>query len=351
MESALNKLVRLASPAVLLCLLFALAATGCGVGSKGGDASTPTPTPPQATPTVDIAHARRAFESGGELSYEEVVALRREIVGDPAEIDKLAGTDKYYEEQDKFFARERDFATKLERCKLKETVGWVAWSRHERDEKYNLITDKNRVAIYVYNPFYGFGKDLRVDWSGYPEMFLGYFTDKEVEQLEIGQRITFSGDLFLLDRHGSVKHAKYAFLDDDPTVPAPTADDLKDLRIILDRTMCYGTCPDYTLTVEADGRVTFEGRHYTKEKGTVTGTIDSAKLAELATEIKKADFFSLDSSYSSGVTDNPTYTLEVHMDGKSKRVESYATRPRRLELLMDRIDQILNSKQWIGDGK
>lgn len=342
---------RIATAFFFIGLCLSIALYGCDAETTNvmpiptATAKIPTPVPSMLTPTVDMAHARETFQSGGELTYEEVIALRLEIVGDPAEGDKVSDIDKYYKAQDEFLAREKDFAARLEKCRLKKTLGWVGWWQQEYDKEYKDIPDKNRLAVYVYNPFYGFGKELR----GYPEMFLVYFTDKEVAQLRYGQRIRFSGDLLLVDRQESVKDPKYAFLEDEPTVPTPTADELKDLRITLDRTMCYGICPDYTLTIEANGKITFEGRHYTKVKGTATGKVDSTKLTELAVEIKKADFFSLDNSYRVDVTDDPTYTLTVQMGGRSKQVVSYATLPHRLGLLMDRIDQIVDSAQWIGD--
>src|SRR5204863_426790 len=80
--------------------------------------------------------------------------------------------DSYYKAQDEFSARQKDFAAKLERCRLKETIGWVDWWHQEEDENHNRIPDKNHVGVYVYNPFYGFGKDLREDIDDDPEMLL-----------------------------------------------------------------------------------------------------------------------------------------------------------------------------------
>jgi uncharacterized protein DUF6438 len=345
--------VRLQVPVAFVLLLCALTIVGCAGAPKDNEDSAPTPTGPTplpmvSTPTIDMGRARQAFEAGGELSYEEVIALRQEIVGEYPDSRNFSDDGKYFEEQDKYWKRGSDFASKLEGCKLKQTIGWVAWSRKEYDKEYKDIPDKNRLALYVYNPFYGFGKEL----SGNPEMYLVHLPDSEVATLKYGQRITFSGDFVNVpgDEINSVQNPNYTLLEDEPAVPPPTDDELKDLRIILDRTVCFGTCPEYTLTIDANGKVTFEGREYTRE-GTVLGAIDNTKLIELAAEVKKADFFSLEDSYTAQVTDNPTYTLEVQMGGKSKRVVSYATRPRRLELLMNRIDQIVNSKEWIGDEK
>src|SRR5262249_50678645 len=158
------------------------------------------------------------------------------ILADPTELDKLA------------------------KSKLEETIGWVAWCEPEYDKDYppKHIPDKNKVAVYVYNPFYGFGKDLRLEWIPQPDIYLLDIAGKEVDQFWPGQRIKFSGGLEV-DKSSSVgspsvTNPKYTFLADDPPVPTPSADELKDLRVTLDRTGCFGTCPDYTLTVEADGK-------------------------------------------------------------------------------------------------
>jgi uncharacterized protein DUF6438 len=334
-----DAITRLRLIALLLCLVSALTLIGCGTGSQGveGQAATPQPveaiaTPttsppgpeePVATPTVDTMQARATFEAGGELTYQEVAAIRPEMDG--------------------YRKRQEAFVAQLEKCTLKETYGWVASWSQEYDKDYKVIPDRYRLAVYLDNPYYGFGKELR----GYPEMLLVYFTKEELAQFKYGQRIRFTGSLTILDDQISVKDPKFTQLEDEPVVPEPSAEELKDLHVVLDRTMCFGSCPAYTLTIEASGKVTFEGRYHTKVTGTVNSMIDNAKLTELATEIKKADFFSLDDSYSRDVTDNPYYRLSVTMNGQSKQVMSYATRPRRLEILMDRVDQIVGADQWI----
>lgn len=312
---------------LLLVLVLALLMAGCGsVAGVGSNEPLSTPTPTAslvfATPTVDIDHARQTCESGGELSYEEVIALKPE------------------------FATDMNFGSYLEKCKLKETIGWIAGWFPSTDREYKIIPNKNRVGVYVYNPFSGSSKEF----VGYAEISLVYVTDEELAQLKYGQRIKFTGDLLLVDRTVSIENPKYSILEDEPRVPPPTADELEDLEIRLDRTMCLGWCPDYALTITSDGKVTFEGRTYTKVKGIATSTVDKAKLEELAMEIKKTDFFSLLDKYypvDMIVTDNPTYTLSVQMGGNRKTVENYASGPRRLYLLQDRIDQIVNSDQWI----
>jgi hypothetical protein len=169
---------------------------------------------------------------------------------------------------------------------------------------------------------------------------------KQVTELKYGQRIRFSGDLALVDNLESVKNANYELLEDAFAIPMPTAEELKDLLITLRRSQCFGTCPDYTLTITGDGTVTFDGRYYTKA-GTATVTIDQEKVIELIREVQKADFFNLSDDYSANVTDIPTYFVSVGLGGKSKQVRDYGAGPPRLRILENRIDQIVNSAQWI----
>src|SRR5439155_23927932 len=97
-------------------------------------------------------------------------------------------------------------------------------------------------------------------------------------------------------------------------------------------------------SLTADGRVTFEGRNYTRVKGDASGTIDRDKLIDLVKGIKKSDFFSLSEDPGPPVVDAPTYSLAIRMNGRDKTVTAG---PRRFDLLMARIDQIVNSDQWI----
>lgn len=336
-----------------LCLLCILAVVGCGTAaSEPSGPGTVLVTAMLPTPTVDMASARQAFETGGELTYNEVIALRRDTVGDPPDPSKIDPNksedfDQFYAAQDAYGKREDAFAEQLRRCTLKESVGWIGWRSAEYGPDDSVISNSNRLYIFMSDPFPGPERDA--DNQG--EMYIENLTDKQADGLKGGQRIRFSGNLTLADRHEAVENTSYTLLEDDPPVPTPAPSDLKDLQITLTRTMCYGSCPDYTLTIASDGgggKVTFDGHYYTRVTGTATATISQAQLSELAREVIKADYFSLNDSYSENVTDLPTYTLNVQMGGRSKQVCDYGTGPRRLGILMDRIDQIVNTEQWIG---
>lgn len=141
-----------------------------------------------------------------------------------------------------------------------------------------------------------------------------------------------------------------------PQQPIPS-----DTLITLERSVCYGTCPDYKVTISADGKVTFQGRQFVKTKGTVQGSITLDGLRQLLAEFDKARYFSLRDKYETEKdgcpedwTDHPSAVTSIRLNGKSKSISHYhgcrdgqVAYPKALTELEDRIDEIVGTKQWI----
>ena len=136
----------------------------------------------------------------------------------------------------------------------------------------------------------------------------------------------------------------------------------EDTLITLQRSTCFGTCPDYTLTISANGDVTFTGRFYVKVKD-AKGKIGLTELRELITAFERASFFSLRNQYSTKKdgcpevwTDNPGVITSIRINGKSKTISHYHgcqggdgsyIYPKALTELENRIDQIVDTAKWI----
>jgi hypothetical protein len=138
--------------------------------------------------------------------------------------------------------------------------------------------------------------------------------------------------------------------------PFPTDNRIPDdLNVRLSRTQCYGTCPAYTVTVKADGAVSFVGQKFTKTEGQAEGQIDQVKLRQLIQEFKNANFFALEDSYTERSvgdcsTDGPTFTTALTINGTSKEVQHYTgcEAPDELDALEDKIDEIVGTERWVG---
>lgn len=300
----------------------------------------------QPTPVVDLARARKAFEAGGELTYYEVLALRRDLVGDYATVvPGSLSIDQLDKMDSEFAARREEFAAQLAKCKLKESIGWLDHLDLEYDPNYNPLPGLKRIELLMNDPYTT--PPSSVGYSGEGIMILPSVPETQTNGMKYGQRIAFSGDLTLVDGSEAVTNARLRPLEDDPVLSAPTEADLEGLRVVLTRTGCLGLCPDYTLTIEQDGQVTFEGRYGTWVKGKATEKLNTPAMLEIVREVRKAGFFNLQDSYGVGWDDGRTYWLNVQLDGQSKTIKNYGQEPARLDMLQRRIDQITNSDQWI----
>ena len=131
----------------------------------------------------------------------------------------------------------------------------------------------------------------------------------------------------------------------------PTPTNLDEVVITLERTVCFGTCPEYKLTIYGNGTVEYEGKRFVKIEGKRTIAISEEKIRQLFSEFKKIDYFSLNDSYEEFMaTDMPSAFTSLTVDGKTKTVRHYHgdfSAPKELTDLENKIDEIVNSNQWI----
>jgi len=127
-------------------------------------------------------------------------------------------------------------------------------------------------------------------------------------------------------------------------------------EINLERTSCYGTCPQYKLTIHSDGTVLYKGKDFVKEKGAKKTRVSQSDLRKLARKINAIRFFNLEEKYNSQeiggasifVTDQPTQIVTIRAGDRTKSVEDYFGSPKGLHELEELIDQVTNSSVWTG---
>ena len=136
------------------------------------------------------------------------------------------------------------------------------------------------------------------------------------------------------------------------TLQATNSQENSDVTITLERTICYGSCPAYRITISSNGKVVYEGLKFVMTEGIQESSISQEKITELISEFKQIEFFSLPDYIAHNMTDMPSAILSLSMDGVTKTVKHYfgdRDAPKELFLLENKVDIIVNSKQWIGD--
>ena len=125
------------------------------------------------------------------------------------------------------------------------------------------------------------------------------------------------------------------------------------------------TCPTYTVTIHADGRVDWLGSDGVKVPGEAHGAIDRGGLAQLAVAIDASRFFERDEYGELPVTcppntrfcfpditicsDTPLSIITVTRGAVKKRIaNSHCTPNPDLDALEKLIDTVAKTSTWIG---
>ncbi len=132
--------------------------------------------------------------------------------------------------------------------------------------------------------------------------------------------------------------------------------------VTLQRSTCLGNCPGYSVTVTPDGRVSFSG-HAHVQTAHAEGHATPDQLASIQRALTESGFATMKSSYTSRndgcemvMSDQPGVKITVSDATANKTVDFYesctgaladAVRP-RIEQLAQRIDEALQTAQWIG---
>lgn len=137
-----------------------------------------------------------------------------------------------------------------------------------------------------------------------------------------------------------------------------------DFSLKMERTACLGNCPVYKLEVLQNGQLSFEQLAFSEKdagfseiKGKIEKTLSQEKVSQLIAEIDKANFFALsakDIEAGNCATDHSHIILSIKLRGKEKKINhdlgcSGTEDLRKLESLEDKIDEIVETKRWIGE--
>ncbi len=134
----------------------------------------------------------------------------------------------------------------------------------------------------------------------------------------------------------------------------------------MERTVCYGSCPIYKLSIRSNGSVEYDGIDHVKIKGQAKSQISPQQVAQLVEAANAVNFFGLRDKYQrtedgcKGVaTDNPSVIISIkigerektvdHYHGCLAEVDPYRIYPANLVEFEDKIDDIVGTSRWTGN--
>ena len=136
-------------------------------------------------------------------------------------------------------------------------------------------------------------------------------------------------------------------VDNTPAQVEPVQEKVKDsIFLYFERTLCYGECPAYEITVYSDGRCTYKGVKFVDKIGDYDATITSAQMSEIAEEAERVGFYDFKDKYDASVSDVPTCITMISADRGRKRVEDRFDAPDVLHAFEKYLDGILLDLDW-----
>lgn len=94
-----------------------------------------------------------------------------------------------------------------------------------------------------------------------------------------------------------------------------------DFKLELTRTACFGQCPAYSLSVNAEGVVEWQGELFVERKGKYAGKVSRSAVSSLYKRIQQSGFQQMKDNYDNpGISDLPSTIIALEADGKRKKV-------------------------------
>jgi hypothetical protein len=129
-----------------------------------------------------------------------------------------------------------------------------------------------------------------------------------------------------------------------------------DFSVTVTRTPCFGSCPVYSVTIDARGNVSYQGDAFVRVTGRQTSKVALDRVEKLVQAVEQIDFFNRQAAYREKrnadgtitfVTDLPTTYISVTSNGRKKRIEDYYGTPKELRDFSLLVDEVAATRQWI----
>jgi hypothetical protein len=122
----------------------------------------------------------------------------------------------------------------------------------------------------------------------------------------------------------------------------------------MERTICFGPCPSYKLSIFENGKVMFIGREFVGHKGEATREMSQENLEALVQKIRDSHFMDIPSSpdCETRYTDHPSVFLTIELDDERNSITHYLgckgfQYEDELYELEEAIDSLSGAKRWI----
>ncbi|TWT64925.1 DUF6438 domain-containing protein [Crateriforma conspicua] len=120
-------------------------------------------------------------------------------------------------------------------------------------------------------------------------------------------------------------------------------------KIELERTECYGTCPSYVVTFDADGTAKYNGRKYAARSGVFDGEVEIWDFGQICWMIDRFKVLDGPRDYSANWTDSATAIVRITIRETNDTIEisDYGGQgPVELWAVLNAMDAVSSRVEW-----
>jgi hypothetical protein len=121
-------------------------------------------------------------------------------------------------------------------------------------------------------------------------------------------------------------------------------------RIDIRRSSCFGSCPQYSLTLFASGRVEFTGEMYVCALGRHIAQVDAEAATQLIADLAASGYFDLTWKPGEIWSDAPSANTRLTVGSRSRGIDHYhgdEGAPRLLDDMERSIDEVAGTARWL----
>jgi len=117
--------------------------------------------------------------------------------------------------------------------------------------------------------------------------------------------------------------------------------------VTMDKGSCFGSCPVYSLNINNEGYVIYEGERFTDKMGKHGMKLAPQKFKSIAKAFADADLASYADNYPSSIADLPSTTIAYFNNTISKRITGKEERPQKVKDLQSMLEDVAQMEGWI----
>ena len=118
------------------------------------------------------------------------------------------------------------------------------------------------------------------------------------------------------------------------------------LSMSFERTLCFGACPAFKITILNNGNCLYEGYKFTDRLGKHSAVISKSQFMEILNEAERIGYFTMKDKYDAPVTDVPSVIIMISGPDGRKEIMDRFDAPAELKSFEKFIDAILLNLDW-----